>query len=36
MEMLKRLENDLKDHGIVEQQPRFEGRQMVMVLTSKH
>lgn len=36
MEMLKRLENDLKDHGVVEQQPRFEGRQMVMVLTPKH
>jgi translation initiation factor IF-3 len=36
MEMLKRLENDLKDHGVVEQQPRLEGRQMVMVLTPKH
>jgi len=32
MEMLKRLEEDLKDHGMVEQFPRMEGRQMVMVV----
>jgi len=35
MEMLKRLEGDLKDHGIVEQHPRLEGRQMVMILQPK-
>lgn len=32
MEMLKRIENDLKDYGIVEAHPRLEGRQMVMIL----
>ena len=35
LEMLKRLENDLKDYGIVEQFPRLEGKQMVMVLNPK-
>jgi translation initiation factor IF-3 len=35
VEMLKRLENDLKDHGLVEQHPRMEGKQMVMVLNPK-
>ena len=35
IEMLKRLENDLKDYGIVEQYPRLEGKQMVMVLNAK-
>ncbi|TAM46432.1 MAG: translation initiation factor IF-3 [Gammaproteobacteria bacterium] len=35
VEMLKRLENDLKDYGSVEQYPRMEGRQMVMVLQPK-
>ncbi len=35
LEMLKRLENDLKDHGVVEQFPRLEGKQMVMVLNPK-
>jgi len=32
MEMLKRIENDLKDYAIVEAHPRLEGRQMVMIL----
>ena len=32
MEMLKRVEEDLKKIGIVEQMPKMEGRQMVMVL----
>jgi translation initiation factor IF-3 len=32
MEMLKRLEGDLKDVGIVEQHAKLEGRQMVMVV----
>lgn len=35
LEMLKRLENDLKDYGVVEQFPRLEGKQMVMVLNPK-
>ena len=32
MEMLKRGEEDLKEIGVVEQMPKMEGRQMVMVL----
>jgi translation initiation factor IF-3 len=32
IEMLKRLEEDLKEYGVVEQFPRMEGRQMVMVV----
>ena len=32
MEMLKRVEEDLKEIGVVEQMPNMEGRQMVMVL----
>ena len=32
MEMLKRIENDLKDHATIETYPRLEGRQMTMVL----
>lgn len=35
LEMLKRLENDLKDYGVVEQFPRLEGKQMVMVMNPK-
>jgi len=32
MEMLKRVEADLEEYGTVEQFPKMEGRQMVMVL----
>ena len=32
LEMLKRVEEDLKEIGVVEQMPKMEGRQMVMVL----
>ena len=32
MEMLKRVEENLKEIGTVEQMPKMEGRQMVMVL----
>tara|TARA_B100001123_G_scaffold435854_1_gene565143 strand:- start:474 stop:932 length:459 start_codon:yes stop_codon:yes gene_type:complete len=32
MEMLQRIEADLKNVSIVEQSPKIEGRQMVMVL----
>ena len=34
MEMLKRVEEDLKEVGVVEQMPKMEGRQMVMVIAS--
>ena len=33
--LLKRLETDLADYGLVEQQPKMEGRQMVMVIAPK-
>ncbi len=32
MEMLQRIEKDLEQHGKVEQFPKMEGRQMVMVV----
>jgi translation initiation factor IF-3 len=32
MQLLKRVEQDLKEHGAVEQFPRLEGRQMVMII----
>jgi len=32
LELLKRVEADLIDYGVVEQYPKLEGRQMVMVL----
>jgi translation initiation factor IF-3 len=35
LEQLKRVEADLADHGVVEQFPKMEGRQMVMVLAPK-
>lgn len=34
-QMAKRLEADLKDEVVIEQMPRFEGRQMVMMLAPK-
>ncbi len=33
--MLKRIEGDLEDHGLVEQYPKLEGRQIVMVLAPR-
>ena len=30
--LLKRIESDLSEYGIVEQFPKLEGRQMVMVM----
>lgn len=33
--MLERVEADLKDYGAVEQFPKLEGRQMIMVLAPK-
>jgi len=35
LQMLKRLEEDLKDRAVVEQHPRLEGRQMVMIIAPK-
>jgi translation initiation factor IF-3 len=35
MQLLRRVEADLSEHGIVEQFPKLEGRQMVMVLAPK-
>jgi translation initiation factor IF-3 len=35
MEMLKRLESDLKDYAVVEQYPRMEGKQMGMMFNPK-
>jgi translation initiation factor IF-3 len=32
MQLLKRVESDLKEYGAVEQYPRLEGRQMVMIV----
>jgi translation initiation factor IF-3 len=34
-DLLKRVESDLEEYGSVEQFPRMEGRQMVMVLAPK-
>jgi len=35
LQMLKRLEEDLRDKGVMEQHPRLEGRQMVMIIGPK-
>jgi len=35
LQLLQRLEGDLKEHGTVEQRPRMEGRLMVMVVAPK-
>jgi translation initiation factor IF-3 len=35
MEMMDRLKADLEEFGIVEQEPKMEGRLMVMVLAPK-
>jgi translation initiation factor IF-3 len=35
MKLLERIETDLAEYGIVEQRPKLEGRQMMMVLTPK-
>jgi len=34
-QLLKRVEEDLKEVGVVEQHPRLEGRQMVMIIAPK-
>lgn len=35
MELLKRVEVDLEEYGTVEQYPKMEGRQLIMVLAPK-
>lgn len=35
MRLMERIKADLDEHGIVEQFPKMEGRQMVMVLSPK-
>lgn len=35
MQLMERIIVDLTDHGIVEQRPKLEGRQMVMVIGPK-
>lgn len=35
MDVLKRIEKDLEELAVVEQFPKMEGRQMVMVLSPK-
>ena len=35
MEMLKRIESDLVEYGVVEQFPKMEGRQLTMVMGPK-
>ncbi|MCY4178416.1 MAG: translation initiation factor IF-3 [Endozoicomonadaceae bacterium] len=35
MTLLKRIEADLEQYGVVEQHPKMEGRQLVMVLAPK-
>ncbi|MCK4842835.1 MAG: translation initiation factor IF-3 [Methylococcales bacterium] len=35
MDLLKRVEKDLEELAVVEQFPKFEGRQMVMVMAPK-
>jgi translation initiation factor IF-3 len=33
--LIERVKNDLEPHSVVEQYPKMEGRQMVMVLSPK-
>jgi translation initiation factor IF-3 len=35
MRLLERVKADLEPYGVVEQMPKMEGRQMVMVLSPK-
>src|SRR5574340_470707 len=35
MQLMERVKNDLIEYGVVEQFPKMEGRQMVMVLSPK-
>ncbi len=35
MQLLVRIEKDLEEYGVVEQRPKMEGRQMMMVIAPK-
>jgi len=35
IQLLQRVEKDLEEHGVVEQKPKMEGRQAMMVLAPK-
>jgi len=35
MKLLERIETDLEEYSVVEQRPKMEGRQMMMVLAPK-
>jgi translation initiation factor IF-3 len=35
MKLLNRVETDLEEYGVVEQRPKMEGRQMMMVIAPK-
>nr|WP_087463067.1 translation initiation factor IF-3 [Oleiphilus messinensis] len=35
MQLLERIEQDLVEYGVVEQRPKMEGRQMMMVIAPK-
>jgi translation initiation factor IF-3 len=35
MKLLSRVETDLEEYGVVEQRPKMEGRQMMMVIAPK-
>ena len=35
MQLLKRITADLSNHGTIEQHPKFEGRQIIMILGPK-
>ena len=35
MQLMERIEEDLKDYGVVESAPKFEGRQVIMVLAPR-
>jgi translation initiation factor IF-3 len=35
MDLLKQIETDLQEHATVEQFPKMEGRQMIMMLAPK-
>jgi translation initiation factor IF-3 len=35
MQLLQKMQTDLADYGVIEQHPKFEGRQIVMVFGPK-
>jgi translation initiation factor IF-3 len=35
MQLMERVKLDLLEHGVIEQFPKMEGRQMVMVISPK-